>query len=356
MWKRRQLKRNAKSALRRNYWRCVLAAVILASITGSFSGVIGGSIGAASGGMVGYSYIPESQTEEVGALPEGTDIEDVNDGKNVTEQFSELTGVAESAAADGETATWDDVMDLIARMPEVQEASQQLSELDEDDLPIILAIVGGVVGAILLCVFLVQLLIINPMYAGCKYFFARNSREKTMVGEVAGGFDRGYGRVVKGMFLKDLFLIFWTLLFIIPGIIKSFSYRMVPYILVDQPELTATQAITRSRQMMKGNKWRAFVLDLSFILWYLLSGLTLGLLGLFFVHPYYEATNAELYQALKNAPVDDGYDDDRYDEEDSYDEAPQDLPQELPEQLPQEQPADVPQELPGDLPEQPPEA
>ena len=353
MWKRRQLKRNAKSALRRNYWRCVLAAVILASVTGSLSGLAGGSIGAVSGGMVGYSYVPESQTEEVGVLPEGTEITDAAD---VTEQFSEIAGIAESATAGEETATWDDVMDLISQMPEVQEVSQQLSQLDEDDLPIVLAVIGGVVGAILLCAFLVQLLIINPLVAGCKYFFARNSREKTMVGEVAGGFDRGYGRVVKGMFLKDLFLIFWTLLFIIPGIIKSFSYRMVPYILVDQPELTATQAITRSRQMMKGNKWRAFVLDLSFILWYILSALTLGLLGLFFVHPYYEATNAELYQALKDAPLDDDYDDDRYDDDGGYDEVPRDLPEALPEQQSQELPADVPRELPGDLPEQPPEA
>lgn len=347
MWKRRQLKRNAKSALRRNYWRCVLAAVILASITGSFSGVIGGGVGAASGSFFSYNYIPESQTEEVGELPETADITDVTD---VTEQFSEL---AESTAAGEETASWDDVMDLIGQMPEVQEISEQLSQLDNDDLTVVLAIIGGFVGAILLCAFLVQLLIINPMYAGCKYFFARNSREKTMVGEVAGGFDRGYGRVVKGMFLKDLFLVFWTLLFIIPGIIKSFSYRMVPYILVDQPELTATQAITRSRQMMKGNKWRAFVLDLSFILWYLLSGLTLGLLGLFFVHPYYEATNAELYQALKKAeaPMDDGYDSGRYDDDGRYDDIPQDLPEELPGQLPQ----DLPQDLPGDLPEEIPE-
>ena len=352
MWKRRQLKRNAKSALRRNYWRCVLAAVILASVTGGFSGLAGGGIGAASGGMVGYNHVPESQTEEVGILPEGTDIEDVTGGRDVAEQVSDLAGIAESTAAGEETATWDDVMDLISQMPEVQGISEQLSQLEKDDLPIILAIIGGVVGAILLCVFLAQLLIINPLYSGCKYFFARNSQEKTMVGEVAGGFDRSYGRVVKGMFLKDLFLFFWTLLFIIPGIIKSFSYRMVPYILVDQPELTATQAITRSRQMMKGNKWRAFVLDLSFILWYILSGLTFGLLGLFFVHPYYEATNAELYQALKNAPVDGGYDDDRYDEAGRYDEAPQDIPHDLPEELP----AYVPQTLPGDQPGQPPEA
>ena len=111
--------------------------------------------------------------------------------------------------------------------------------------------------------------------------------------------------------------------------------------------------------MMKGNKWRAFVLDLSFILWYLLSGLTLGLLGLFFVHPYYEATNAELYQALKDAPLDDDYEDEDGGEAEYGDipqDIPQDLPEELPEQLPQEQPAEAAQALPGDLPEQPPEA
>ena len=233
MWKRRQLKRNAKSALRANYWRCVLAALILASVTGSVSGLVGGGVGGFAGGgagMVGYNYVPESQTVQTD-LPEGT--ESILDA-SLPEGLETVTG-----ADRAETATWDDVLDLISQMPEVQALKEQLSQLDDSDLTVILAILGGVVGVILLCAFLLELLIINPLVVGCKYFFARNCREKAMAGTVAAGFDLGYGRVVKGMFLRSLFLFFWTLLFLIPGIIKSFSYRMVPYILVDQPELTA---------------------------------------------------------------------------------------------------------------------
>ena len=293
MWKRRQLKRNAKSAIRANYWRCVLAALVLVSITGGVSGLAGGGIGMAGSGagMVGSGAIQSSQTDQIVS----TDI---------TDSFSDIIAPSEDGAADGaaagkETASWNDVLDQLLKVPEVQAFLDQLSQLDESDLFVIFTIAGAVAGVILLIAFLLQILIINPLTVGCKYFFAHNCKEKAMAGDLASGFDCGYGRVVKGVFLRDLFLLFWTLLLIIPGIIKSFSYRMVPYILVDQPELTATEAITRSRQMMKGNKWRAFVLDLSFILWYILSAITLGLVGLFFVHPYYEATNGELYQALK---------------------------------------------------------
>ena len=85
------------------------------------------------------------------------------------------------------------------------------------------------------------------------------------------------------------------------GIIKAYSYRMVPYILKEHPELSGTKAITLSRQMMNGHKWNAFVLDLSFIGWIILSALTLGILHIFYVGPYIQATDAELYEALKAA-------------------------------------------------------
>ena len=95
----------------------------------------------------------------------------------------------------------------------------------------------------------------------------------------------------------------WTCLFIIPGIIKSYSYRMVPYILADNPELGAVEAITLSRQMMDGNKGRAFLLDLSFIGWTILTIITLGIVGLFWANPYFYATDAELYRTLKDNNV-----------------------------------------------------
>jgi uncharacterized membrane protein len=74
---------------------------------------------------------------------------------------------------------------------------------------------------------------------------------------------------------------------------------MIPYILADHPELTSKEVFAKSKEMMKGQKWHAFVLDLSFIGWGILSLFTLGLLGTFYVTPYRNMTNAALYEKLE---------------------------------------------------------
>lgn len=102
--------------------------------------------------------------------------------------------------------------------------------------------------------------------------------------------------------LVQIFTVLWTLLFIIPGIVKSCSYAMTYYILNDHPEMSATEAITESRKMMNGHKMEYFILQLSFIGWILLSTLTFGLL-LLYVLPYMQATNAAFYEKLKTCPV-----------------------------------------------------
>lgn len=100
--------------------------------------------------------------------------------------------------------------------------------------------------------------------------------------------------------LSGIYLIFWTILFIIPGIIKSYSYAMVPYILADEEEdLLFNEAITKSRQMMDGHKLEYFVLTLSFIPWFILTGLTLGIAAVYTV-PYVQTTTAKFYLELKN--------------------------------------------------------
>ena len=90
------------------------------------------------------------------------------------------------------------------------------------------------------------------------------------------------------------------MLFVIPGIIKHYSYRLVPYILSESPDMDTEEAFRLSMEMMDGNKWDAFVLDLSFLGWEILSGITMGILGLFYVHPYRACTNAELYAVLRD--------------------------------------------------------
>ena len=103
---------------------------------------------------------------------------------------------------------------------------------------------------------------------------------------------RGYLHKVWGMFLMSLFIVLWMLLFIIPGIVKSFSYAMTPYILEENPELTANEA------MMKGHKFDLFWLYLSFIGWILLSIFTLGI-GLLWLAPYMQTATAAFYEDVK---------------------------------------------------------
>jgi uncharacterized membrane protein len=111
------------------------------------------------------------------------------------------------------------------------------------------------------------------------------------------------------MFFKLLYTFLWSLLFVIPGIIKSYEYRMIPYILCENPDIDKERVFALSRSMMSGVKWRVFVLDLSFILWDMLSVITGGIVGIFWVLPYKQATFAELYAAMRTKAFENGFSD-----------------------------------------------
>lgn len=141
--------------------------------------------------------------------------------------------------------------------------------------------------------------LVNPFNVGTYKYSLNALRGEGNISDLGNGFDVSYKRNVKVMFFYDLYSFLWTLLFIIPGVVKIYEYRMIPYILADNPEMDKKEVFELSKTMMKGNKWRAFVLDLSFILWDFLSCITLGLVGTFWVSPYKLITNAALYDALK---------------------------------------------------------
>ncbi len=112
----------------------------------------------------------------------------------------------------------------------------------------------------------------------------------------------GFKNFVNALVLyltNAIFTALWSLLFIIPGIIKSYSYSMSFFIMAENPQITASEARRKSIDMMKGNKWRLFCLDFSFIGWYLLCLLTLGILTLWVV-PYVQTAYAEFYSDLKS--------------------------------------------------------
>ncbi len=116
------------------------------------------------------------------------------------------------------------------------------------------------------------------------------------------GFD-GFGRKLGGYLWMELFTFLWSLLFIVPGIIKLFAYFATPYILADCPKVPATQAIKLSMRMMNGHKGELFVMVLSFLGWQILSGLTFGILDIFYVGPYREISFAGFFEEVKNNAI-----------------------------------------------------
>ena len=131
------------------------------------------------------------------------------------------------------------------------------------------------------------------------YIIFLNLKRGSNIG-VSNLFDgyKDYKRIFCTYLLEGIYILLWTLLFIIPGIIKALSYSMTPYILKDYPDLKNNAAIEKSMQMMEGHKSELFVLTLTFIGWYIISILTLGI-GLLFLIPYVNTTVAHFYEDLK---------------------------------------------------------
>lgn len=162
-------------------------------------------------------------------------------------------------------------------------------------------------GAIVIVVILLRLFVTYPLDVGGRRYFIKSAEHKDSDKCFRFAYD---GQNLKGiiltMLLKDIYNFLWFLLLIIPGIIKFYAYRMVPYILANNPNIGYKRAIELSIQMTNGQKFEIFVLDLSFIGWFLLGAIAFGV-GILFVLPYYNATCAELYLALRKKALEDGF-------------------------------------------------
>ncbi|MDR0600823.1 MAG: DUF975 family protein [Treponema sp.] len=142
------------------------------------------------------------------------------------------------------------------------------------------------------------LIVGGPLYLGLAGYFVRRVRgEQVNVGDLFDGFDR-FGAAFLLYLLRGIFIFLWTLLLIIPGIVKIFSYSMAFYILGDNPGMNGCESITASRKMMNGHKGRLFGLYFSFIGWILLGILTLGI-GFLWIFPYMLQAEANFYEELK---------------------------------------------------------
>lgn len=262
MWKRSEIKQRAKFTFKRNYWKCVLISLLFALFVG---GGTGGSFASAGGNGV--------DEESRVTLHQDTDDD--------TDLYLDLS----------EDADYQKIKESV---------ETEMGKTAMAAFAVTVVIVFLIIFFIVLAIAIVlDAFLFNPLEVGCDRFYLRNLNEPGQISSIGYAFDNNYKNIVKTMFFRDLFTFLWSLLLIIPGIVKSYEYQMIPYLLADNPQMTKEQAFAESRRMMSGQKWRAFVLDLSFLGWNILSLLTFGILGIFYVQPYRDATHAALYEALR---------------------------------------------------------
>lgn len=169
---------------------------------------------------------------------------------------------------------------------------------DANMLAFIVMVIAALI-VILLIAAAIRIFLGYPLEVGGRKYFIQSAQNNDNRRCFRFAFDgQHYLGIVIAMLLKGVQNFLWYLLFIIPGIVKWYSYSMVPYILADNPNIGAKKAIRLSNNMTYGHKFKMFVLDLSFIGWYLLGLLAL-VVGMLFVKPYENATKAELYLVLR---------------------------------------------------------
>lgn len=249
MWERAHLKEIAKQRLHNNYWSSVIVAWIFAIAMRILSFTLN------------FNFLGKTENHVI------------NDPLGIYSLYNSFLGLKQLYSSPSELATFL----LIFLLPAL----------------ILIFLVAFTL------ITLLRLFVLNPLIVGCRHWFIQSrTTDDYPIKNILFAFKHGYKNVVKVMFLKYLFTFLWSLLFIIPGIVKSYEYRLIPYLLAENPNMNMNEAFTRSRNMMYGQKMNAFILDLSFIGWLILSSLTFGFLGIFYVNPYYAYTDMELYVTL----------------------------------------------------------
>lgn len=164
----------------------------------------------------------------------------------------------------------------------------------------VMAVVGGVAQMPYIRFFssLLNLFVGSFVGMGCYFLFWDVLRGAPVEMKTLGEPFNDYGRYLIGIVLKSVYTVLWTLLLIVPGIVKSISYSMTYYIMRDNPGMNGEEAIRRSMEMMRGHKMQYFLLELSFIGWIILASIPMGL-GLIWLIPYISTACAAFYEELK---------------------------------------------------------
>ncbi|MDR7869231.1 MAG: DUF975 family protein [Tissierellaceae bacterium] len=242
MWSRESIKDYAKGFLRKHYWKAFLVSLIVL--------ILGGSSGGNGGSQFDINYHHH-----------------VPGNRNIAIESNNI------------------ILNLLGR-------------------DIVYYVSVSTIVFFIIVIVLIGISIGYNIDVGEKRFFLKGFKDDVRINYLFSTFNsKEYLYIVKVQFLRGLFTILWSLLLVIPGIIKAYEYSMIPYILSENPNLEVGEVFSMSKDMTIGHKWDMFVLDLSFIGWYLLGLIFFGIGGIF-VNPYVAATKARLYTILSGNDTD----------------------------------------------------
>lgn len=161
-----------------------------------------------------------------------------------------------------------------------------------------------IVSALTGATFVLAILLTGSLSYGLAYIFLGLSRGSGSVNlnNLLNGFTGDFGGTLLIGLMTSIFTALWSLLLVVPGIVKAYAYSMAYYIKVDHPEYDWKQCMDESQRIMRGYKGALFTLDLSFIGWYIVGGLCLGV-GILWVVPYHQAARAVFYENLMSKPM-----------------------------------------------------
>ena len=336
-WHCSMLKTNAKANLKKYYWWAVLVCLIVMLVSGGFSNVFSFRLNNINKSSISTEYKKKSTIStpyELGyvegykygyqACKSGYPYSEDSLKQQTNSDTEEYT----NGLADGYHAGYYDCFngsEFDSDPPSVKEANKGFTYDDklsfkenitnlansmgisERELNVILTVASIVFLLVNLFAAFFSIFVAQPVEIGGIRFFMCARNGDVQFGNIGYVFKKGqYIKAVKTNVVKSLYIFFWSLLFIIPGIVKTFSYALVPYILSENPTISTRKAISISKKTMEGEKWHFFILGLSFILWYLLGSIACGI-GTIFVLPYVQATYAEFYALMRQKALAFGY-------------------------------------------------
>lgn len=383
MWNRKELKNAAKHSIKMNYIACIAVCFIMMFIAGEYESTVQFISKYDAKNVANLKYDTDQKIEivkeieqltggdllkagedqiskAVDKISEKYDISAKDDLKTWVEIYKEKGASALNFkevtffGTTGETSNWRTVTrtleilgsDEIEIDSEVDLNEEQFAYFfdmaTKDDSPKI-----GVINSVIrlfssneilrtlislatsVLSFLMAIFVAGPLIVGEKRFFLENrTYHSTRIGRMGFLFRERHFRPILTMLIMDIYTFLWSLT-IVGGIIKTYEYEMIPYILAENPEIERKKAFKLSKQMMKGNKWRSFVIDLSFYPWIiaitliiavasvlitgtplkstLIAEICCAVFMMLFLNPYKTATKAELYIALRKEAIKNNY-------------------------------------------------